>query len=57
MARMQEVLVMPWVLKWLPPLLGLLPLQIRDAALDVGGARCAMQDFVGRRCEQRDSTS
>ena len=46
--RGQEELVLPWHVKWLPPLLELLPRPVRDAALDVAGAECAMDTFRGR---------
>ena len=39
--------VVPYVLKWLPPLLQLLPAALRDLALDLAGAGCAMDGFVG----------
>ena len=44
----QHELVLPWHLKWLPPLLELVPLQVRDAVLDLGGAQTAMASFRGR---------
>ena len=46
--RGQEELVLPWHVKWLPPLLELLPSPLRDAALDIAGAECAMDTFRGR---------
>lgn len=44
----QHELVLPWHLKWLSPLLELLPLRVRDAVLDLGGAQTAMAAFRGR---------
>merc|ERR1719424_2253573 len=44
----QHELVLPWHLKWLSPLLELLPLRVRDAVLDLGGAQSAMTSFRGR---------
>ena len=44
----QHELVLPWHLKWLPPLLEFLPLTVRDAVLDLGGAQTAMASFRGR---------
>ena len=44
----REHLVLPWVLKWLPSLLAMLPVLLRDTALDLAGAGCAMDTFTGR---------
>jgi len=43
----RERIVVPYVLKWLPPVLQLLPAVLRDLALDLAGAGCAMEGFVG----------
>lgn len=47
-----EHLVVPYIFKWLPPTLRLLPAFVRDVALYVAGADCAMDHWRGRR-EQR----
>ena len=44
----QHELVLPWHLKWLSPILELLPLRVRDAVLDLGGAQTGMAAFRGR---------
>ena len=46
--QQREAIVVPYVLKWLPPLLGLVPAALRDLALDLAGAGCAMDGFAGR---------
>ena len=43
----RDRIVIPYILKWLPPLLQLLPDVVRDVALDLAGAECAMNRFVG----------
>ena len=43
----RERIVVPYILKWLPPVLQLLPAVLRDLALDLAGAGCAMEGFVG----------
>lgn len=43
----RTAIVVPYVLKWLPPLLKLLPTPLRDLALHLAGAACAMDGFVG----------
>ena len=45
----RERIVVPYALKWLPPLLSLLPSALRDVALDLAGASCAMDAFEGAR--------
>ena len=44
----RERLVLPWVFKWLPPLLQCMPAGLRDAALVLAGASGAMEGFTGR---------
>ena len=44
----RERIVVPYALKWLPPLLPLLPSALRDVALDLAGS-CAMDAFEGAR--------
>ena len=53
----QEELVLPWHLKWVPPILELLPLGLRDALLDVAGAASAMGGFRGRGAAQWEQMS
>ena len=43
-----ERLYVPYIFKWLPVLLMLLPAGLRDVALDIAGAETAMQSFRGR---------
>ena len=44
----RERLVLPWMGRCLAPLLQLLPLALRDMALELAGARTAMDTFRGR---------
>ena len=44
-----ERLVLPYHFKWLPPVLMWLPTFARDLLLDLAGAGCAMDGFVGRQ--------
>lgn len=44
-----ERLVIPYVFKWLPLLLQLLPSRLRDVALYIAGAGCAMDGWRGRQ--------
>ena len=42
-------LVVPYVFKWLAPVLTCVPSVVRDWLLDLAGAGCAMDGFVGRQ--------
>jgi len=44
----REWLTLPWVIKFVPPLLSLMPPALRDLALEIGGARVGMAGFRGR---------
>ena len=44
----EEMLVLPWVFTWVPALLMLLPLWLRDALLGLFTSQAAMKNFRGR---------
>ena len=52
-----ERMVLPYIFKWLAPTLSWLPTPLRDALLDLAGAECAMEAFVGPRPECVPSSS
>jgi all-trans-retinol dehydrogenase (NAD+) len=52
-ARYPERLYIPSIFQWLPVVLQLLPAWLRDVALEIAGAGCAMDGFEGRHAAPR----